>query len=164
MDVTWELHKDGLFQSHIFTACMTALSLDRPRLSWKAWKECPVQGSVNCRLSHETGVRLKHWILNFGDSRLHPGFSHASLRLKDESSCSGTTHDPCPIKCQKKFCWTTTNNICFQIPAVKVSRHSFYLQLDNLQRNSAKKEAEQCTHTPCINNVRKDTTCSSEWP
>lgn len=38
-------------------------------------------------------------------------------------------------------------NICFQIPAVKVSRHGFYPQMDNLQCNTAKKEGEQCAQT-----------------
>lgn len=59
-------------------------------------------------------------------------------------------------------------NICFQIPTVKVGRHSFLSPNGQSTAQFCKKGGKgvyRVAYTdPCINYVRKDTTCSSYWP
>lgn len=106
-------------------------------------------------MKQASGQNTVSWI--FVTASFIQALSKKACALKINQAVQGRCMTRVKLNIRKSSAALRRINICFQIPSVKVSRHSFYLQMGNLQ---CKKGGRAAYTNPCIN-VRKDTTRSS---
>lgn len=94
-------------------------------------------------MKQASGQNTVSWI--FVTASFIQALSKKACALKINQTVQGRCMTRAKLNIRKSSADLLRINICFQIPSVKVSRHSFYLQMGNLQ---CKKRRQSSVHKP----------------